>query len=92
VGLFLLYALAVVNALLVFSDFTFCHGGASLPLRLAFAVCFAALPFLVSLIVARLFTSADLGGSSSFQVNLEIFYSLSLIVAALAVVVQMQQA
>jgi hypothetical protein len=79
-----LYALAMANVFLVFSDFTFCHGGASLPLRLVFAVAFAVLPFLVALILARLFTSSDLGVSSSLKVNLEIFWSLSLTVAVLA--------
>jgi hypothetical protein len=88
----LLYALAVANLLLVYSDFAFCHGGAALPLRLGFALGCAILPFLVAFILARLFTTSDLGVSSSLQVNLEIFWSLSLVVAALAVVVQLQQA
>jgi hypothetical protein len=87
-----LYVLAAANALLVFFDFTFCHGEASLPLRLVFAAGFAVLPFLVALILARLFTSSDLGVSPSLQVNLEIFWSLSLVVAVLAVTVQLQQA
>jgi hypothetical protein len=85
----LLYALAVANLLLVYSDFTFCHGEASLPLRLVFGVGFAVLPFLVALILARLLTSSDLGVSSSFQVNLEILWSLSLTVAVLTMAVQM---
>ena len=91
-GTALLYGLAVANALLVFFDFTFRNGGASLPLRLVFALGFAVLPFLVALILARIFTSSDLGVSSSFEVNLEIFWSLGLIVAVLAVVIQMQLA
>jgi len=53
---------------------------------------FAVLPFLVAVILARFFTSSDLGVSATFRVNLEIFWSLSLIVAVLAVAVQMQQA
>jgi hypothetical protein len=88
--LVLLYLLAVANALLVFADFTFCHGGAALPVRLVFALGFAVLPSLVALILARFFTSSDLGVSSSLQVNLEIFWSLSLTVAILAVAVQLE--
>jgi len=61
-------------------------------LRLVFALGFAVLPFLVALILARIFTSSDLGVSRSFEVNLEIFWSLGLIVAVLAVVIQMQLA
>ena len=91
-GSALLYGLGVANALLVFFDFTFRHGEASLPLRLAFALGFAVLPFLVALILARLFTSSDLGVSPSFEVHLEIFWSLSLIVAVLAVAIGMQLA
>src|SRR5262245_3664109 len=91
-GLALLYGLAVANALLVFYDFTFRHGGASLPLRLVFALGFAVLPYLVAIILARLFSSSDVGVSPSFGVNLEIFWSLSLIVAVLAVAGQIQQA
>ena len=83
----MLYVLAIANVLLVF--FAFSHGGASLPLRLVFALGFAVLPILVGLILARLFTSSDLGVSTSFEVNLEIFWSLSLIVAVLVVGVQM---
>jgi hypothetical protein len=85
-----LYVLAAANALLVFLDFTLCHGEASLPLRLVFAAGFAVLPFLVALFLARLLTSSDLGVSSSFQVNLEILWSLGLTVAVLAVAVQLQ--
>jgi hypothetical protein len=88
----LLYALAAANGLLACSDFAFCHKGASLPLRLAFAFAFAVLPVLVALILARLFTSSDFGGSSSFHVNLEIFWSLGLVISVLAVAVQMQLA
>jgi hypothetical protein len=91
-GSALLYFLAAVNAFLVFLDFSFCHGEASVLLRLAFAMGFAVLPFLVAVILARFFTSSDLGVSATFRVNLEIFWSLSLIVAVLAVAVQMQQA
>ncbi|HEY7084894.1 MAG TPA: hypothetical protein VH519_08755 [Hyphomicrobiaceae bacterium] len=84
----MLYALAVANALLVFLDFAIRHGEATLPLRLMFALGCAALPLLVALILARLFTKPDLqisteGVTSSFQVNLEIFWSLSLMLAAL---------
>jgi hypothetical protein len=77
---------------LVFSDFTFCHSEASLPLRLVFTLGFTVLPFIVALILARIFTSSDLGVSPSLKVNLEIFWSLSLTVAVLAMAVQMQQA
>jgi hypothetical protein len=87
----LLYFLASINLLLVFSDFIFCHAETSLPLRLVFAFGFAVLPFLVGLILARFFLSSDFG-ASSLRVNLEIFWTLSLTVAALALVVQMQQA
>jgi hypothetical protein len=86
----LLYLLAVANALLVLSDFTLCHGGAALPLRLGFALSFAVLPFIAAFILAHLFTSSDLGVSSSLQVNLEIFWSLTLTVAILAAAVQLQ--
>lgn len=78
--------------LLVFSDFAFCHIGASLPLRLAFAFAFTVLPLLVGFILARLFTTSDIGVSTAFRINLEIFWSLSLVVATLAVATQMQQA
>jgi len=91
----LLYALAAANALLVFFDFTFRHGGASLPLRLVFALACAVLPLLVAFILAHAFAKADQKLStekalSSFQVNLEIFWSLSLTVAVLGVAVQLQ--
>jgi len=92
----LLYVLAVANVLLVFFDFTFRHGGASLPMRLVFALACAVLPFLVAFILAHLFAKSDRKPStekalSSFQVNLEIFWSLSLTVAVLTVALQIQQ-
>lgn len=83
----LLYGLAAANALLVFVDFTFSHAEASLLLRLVFALGFAVLPYLVARTLARLFTTSDLGASSSYEVNLEIFWSLSLFVGVLAAVV-----
>ena len=43
----------------MFFDFTFRHGGASLPLRLVFALTCAVLPFLVAFILAHLFAKAD---------------------------------
>jgi hypothetical protein len=93
----LLYALAAANALLVFLDFAIRHGGATLPLRLMFAFGCAVLPVLVALILARLFTKPDLqisteGVTSSFQVNLEIFWSLSLMIAALVELSPIHQA
>jgi hypothetical protein len=85
----LLGGLALANVVLVLTDFTFGHGGAILAMRLVFALGFAILPFLIALILARLFTTSDLGVSSSFQINLEIFWSLSLFVSVLAMAVQM---
>ena len=93
----LCYALAVANAILVFYDFTIHHGEATLPLRLMFALGCAVLPFLVALILARLFAKSDLevstnGVTSSFQANLEIFWILSIVIATLAEAALMHQA
>lgn len=92
----LLCALAAANALLVFYDFTIRHGGATFPLRLMFALGCAVLPFLVALILARLFARSDLevsteGVTSSFQANLEIFWILSLVIATLVEAASMHQ-
>lgn len=93
----MLYALAAANALLVFYDFTIRHGGATFQLRLMFALGCAVLPFLVALILARLIAKPSLevsgkGVTSVFQANLEIFWVLSLVIAALADVAPMHQA
>jgi hypothetical protein len=84
----LLYILAVANAVLVWTDFTFGRHAGSLGLRALFALGYAALPFAIALIWARVFTKTfpnhpTKPASSSFQVNLEIAWSLTLVVAAL---------
>jgi hypothetical protein len=77
----LLYILAVANALLVWTDFTFGRHAGSIALRAAVAFGYAALPFATALICARLFTKTfpnhpTKEALSSFQVNLEIAWSL----------------
>jgi hypothetical protein len=87
-GARLLYILAVANTLLVWTDFTFGRHAGSLALRALFALAYAALPFVTALIWARLLTRTfpdrpTKEPSSSFRVNLEIAWSLTLVVAAL---------
>jgi hypothetical protein len=93
----LLYALAAANALLVFYDFMVRHAVATFQSRLMFALGCAVLPFLVALILARLIAEPDLevsskGVTSPFQVNLEIFWILSLMIATFAEVAPTHQA
>ena len=89
-GARLLYILAVANALLVWTDFTFGHRAGSLALRGMFALGYAALPVVTALIWARLLTRTTTPDRptkeppSSFRVNLEIAWSLTLVVAALS--------
>ena len=85
----MLYILGVANALLVWTDYTFGHHAGNLALRELFALAYAALPFVTALIWARLLTRAypDCPAKeplSPFRVNLEIAWSLSLVVAALS--------
>lgn len=85
----MLYFLAVANALLVWTDFTFGHHAGSLALRGLFALGYAALPFVTALVWARLLTTTSPDrqtedASSSFQMNLEIAWSLTLVIAALS--------
>ena len=84
----MLYILGCANALLVWTDCTFGHHPGNLPLRELFALGYAALPLVTALIWARLLTRAypdcpTKEPLSSFRVNLEIAWSLTLVVAAL---------
>ena len=86
----MLYILAVANALLVWTDFTFGHRTGGLALRGMFALGYAALPVVIAMIWACLLTRTTIPDrptkepSSPFRVNLEIAWSLTLVVAALS--------
>ena len=85
----MVYILAVANAVLVWTDFSFGRHAGSIALRALFAFGYAALPFAIALVCARLFTKTFQNhptkqALSSYQVNLEIAWSLTLVVAALS--------
>jgi hypothetical protein len=83
-----LYILFVVNAFLAWSEFAFGHTGATMPARVAFSLSYAFAPFFVGLLIAWLMTkhssNTPPGRGTPFLLNLEMSWSLVLVVAALS--------
>jgi hypothetical protein len=81
-----LYVLSVANLILAWSEFTFGHPGATLPARVAFGLGYALAPVILGFFIAWLITkhSSDLAPRhhSPFLLNLEISWSLFLLLAA----------
>jgi hypothetical protein len=84
--LVVLYVLSVANLILAWSEFTFGHPGATLTARVAFGLGYALTPVILGFGIAWLITKHSSGlpprHHSPFLLNLEISWSLFLLVAA----------
>ena len=84
--LVVLYVLSVANLILAWSEFTFGHPGATLPARVALCLGYALAPVTLGFGIAWLITKHSSGlpprHDSSFLLNLEISWSLLLLIAA----------
>lgn len=82
----MLYVLSVANLVLAWSEYTFGHPGATLPARIAFGLAYALAPVVLGFGIAWLITQPSSGQParhhSPFLSNLEISWSLFLLVAA----------
>jgi hypothetical protein len=83
-----LYVLSVANLILAMSEFAFGHPGATLSARVAFGLGYALAPVIFGFGIAWLITKHSPGlpprHHSPFLLNLEISWSLLLLVAAFA--------
>jgi hypothetical protein len=84
--LVVVYVLSVANLILAWSEFTFGHPGATLAARVAFGLGYALVPVILGFGIALLITKHSSGlpprHHSPFLLNLEISWSLFLLVAA----------
>jgi len=93
--LVVLYVLSVANLILAWSEFTFGHPGATLTARVAFGLGYALAPVILGFGIAWLITkhssSLPPRHHSPFLLNLEITWSLFLLIAAFTHIASMDQ-
>lgn len=85
----MLYALLALNVLLAWGGFIYANTAVGLALRSAFGLAYAFSPFLVALLSAWLLTKRPTT-RKVFLTNLEITWSLMLVLAGLALVVLLE--
>ena len=85
----MLYALTALNVLLAWSGFIYANTAVSLALRVVFGLTYAFAPFLVALLSAWVLTKRPIT-RRAFLTNLEITWSLTLVLAGLALVVALE--
>jgi hypothetical protein len=87
----LLYILTAANAFLVWSVFTFGHPGGTFAGRMALSLGYAFAPVMVALPIAWLLTKHHANTRQAFLLNLEIAWSLTLIIGAFLLAISLSQ-
>jgi len=89
VGYLLLYALFALNVFLAWGGFIYANTAVGLAFRLAFGLAYAFAPFLVALLLAWGLTKRPIT-RKALLTNLEITWSLMLVLAGLALVAALE--
>jgi hypothetical protein len=85
----MLYVLFTLNVFLAWSGFIYANTAVALGLRVIFGLAYAFAPFLVALLSAWLLTKKPIT-LKPFLTNLEITWSLMLVLAGLALVIVLE--